>query len=129
MFANHPVVQGYAYKIDDYPLVSIAPNGSLPVPLPQSYWFSTSVDMSNLTNGYHKIAIIAFQYIAGPPPQALFNQTSSPITFIVQNPSSTPTLTPNVPEFPLLAILPLFVLVLSVAVVFSYRKFKSRKFD
>jgi hypothetical protein len=46
--------------------------------------------------------------------------------------SKTQTLTissSTVPEFPLLAFLPLFVFVLSVAAVLSYRKSKSRKFD
>jgi hypothetical protein len=94
MFTNHPVVEGYVYIIDNNSFVNVTPNGTLPIP-PQSYWFSYTINISNLTNGYHEIAIRAYQYIYGPPPLNLFAQSSSPITFLVQNPTPSPTPTPT----------------------------------
>jgi hypothetical protein len=131
MFTNHPVVEGYAYSIDpnsglqrlNNSVVNVIPNGTLPIP-PQSYWFSYTINISNLTNGYHKIAIIAYQYIYGPPPLNLFSQSSAPITFLVQNPtpSTTPTITPTVPEFPAIVILPLLLSMFVGAVILRHRK-------
>jgi hypothetical protein len=126
LLADHQPVKGYAYTIDDHQLVNVTPNGSLAVPRKESYWFSYSVDISNLAQGKHKISLIAYQYYNnfGYDYQGLFNQTSTPITFLVDNtlpltsPTLTPTPTPSVPELSWLAILPLFASVLIVAILF-----------
>ena len=130
LLADHQPVKGYAYTIDDHQLVNIKPNGSLAVPRKESYWFSYSVDISNLAQGNHKISLIAYQYYGNMSYQGLFNQTSTPITFLVDNtlPSTSPTLTPTpsltVPEFSWLAILPLLVSMFAVAFFVKQRNVK-----
>jgi hypothetical protein len=125
MLADHQPVKEYAYCIDHNPLVNITPNGSLAW---NSYWFSYSIDISNLTQGNHRISVIAYQYYNNSFYQGLFNQSSTPITFLVDNtlpltsPTLSPTPTPTVPEFSWLAILPLFLFMLSIAVVFRHQK-------
>jgi hypothetical protein len=114
----------YAYSIDDNSAVSITPNSSvIAIPFPWSYGFSTSVDISNLTNVYHNITILASMDFG---PNTLFNQSTIPVTFIVQNPipSQTPYLPPrNPPQLTLLdyvinisiaiaAIVPLLIILL-----------------
>ena len=124
MLADHMPVKGYAYKIDSNPLVNITPNGSLSVPRKESYWFSYSVDISNLTQGNHKISVITYQYYNNSGYQGLFNQSSTPITFLVDNtlPATTPAPSPTVPEFTVIAILPLLVVMLLMAVKLKHRK-------
>jgi hypothetical protein len=125
MLAEHMPVKEYAYSIDHNPLVNITPNGSLAW---NSYWFSYSIDISKLTQGNHRISVIAYQYYNNSHYQGLFNQSSTPITFLVDNtlPLTSPTLTPTptttVPELSLLAILPLLLSVFSIAIIVKHRK-------
>ena len=117
-------VKGYAYKIDSNPLVNITPNGSLSIPRKESYWFSYSVDISNLTQGNHKISVITYQYYNNSNYQGLFNQSSTPITFLVDNtiPATTPAPSPTVPEFTVIALLPLLVAMPLMAVKLKHRR-------
>jgi hypothetical protein len=121
---THMPVKGYAYTIDNNTLVNIAPNGSLAVPIKESYWFSYSVDISNLTQGNHKLSVIAYQYYNNSNYQGLFNQSSTPITFSVNNtlPATTPAPTTTVPELSWLVFVPLLVSLFAVAVVLRHRK-------
>ncbi len=97
-----------AYSIDENSAIAVPPNSSfIAIPFPWSYWFSTSVDISNLTNGYHKISILALMYFG---PNTLFNQSSIPVAFLVQNPTHNSTPTPAVPEFPTLILIIIFLL-------------------
>jgi hypothetical protein len=109
-----PLSGDYAYSIDDNPLVSIASNQSASdryAAAPSNNFkinpsFSCLVNVSNLTSGYHKIAIFAQLYFDFDRPQLLYNGSASPVFFSVQNlnPSPTPTLspepTPEVEPFP-----------------------------
>ena len=145
----HPAVVGYAYAIDDYPLVNLTPDPPVihtgHFPPPAEFYYI--IDISNLANGYHKISINAYQYYDyNNEKQALFNQTSIPITFLVVNqtlsqkptpiptvPSPTPTLThvappptlppnPSVPEFSWLMIFPILIFILSIAIIIRLRR-------
>jgi hypothetical protein len=119
LLPTHQVIKGCAYSIDDQRLVGIVPNGSLAIPRKESYWYSYSIDISNLTQGSHKISVIAFQYYGNSSFQGLFNQSSTPITFLVDNTKPTPT--PTVPEFTSLAILPLFAATLFIAIKIKHQ--------
>ena len=124
LLPTHQVIKGCAYSIDEYRLVGIVPNGSLAIPRKESYWYSYSVDTSNLTQGNHKISVIAFQYYGNSSFQGLFNQSSTPITFIVDNtlPATTPAPTPTISEFPALIVVPLLLSLFSIAVAIRHRK-------
>lgn len=128
----------YAYQIDNNPPVNLPSNqkSNSSKDFIAHPSFSSIIDISNLTNGQHQLAIIAdmewnpFGYAA----VSVCNQTSSAILFSVQNtiPISTqsptgfatlsPTPTPTVPEFSLLTILPLFIFILSISTIVRLRK-------
>ncbi len=119
LLPTHQVIKGCAYSIDDHQLVAIAPKGPLMIYGKESYWYSYPVDISNLTQGNHKISVIAFQYYGNSSFQGLFNQSSTPITFLVDNTKPTPT--PTVPEFTSSAILPLFAATLFITLRLKHR--------
>ena len=95
--------------------------------------FSYLLNIANLTNGYHKIAITASLYFNE---KLVFGAYSSPVQFLVGTPkptpaptltptpvpTSTPTTTSTVPEFPLSVVLPLFLMMLFVALILRQRK-------
>ncbi len=91
-----PLSGDYAYSIDNNPLVSIASNQSasdLFYASPSNNFkinpsFSYLVNVSNLTNGYHKIVIKASLYSGA---YLFFNESSLPTLFLVQNPTSSST--------------------------------------
>ena len=79
-------------------------------------WFDwSSSDLSS--SDWSRIQTITIPASSTSP-----NQTPNTTT----SPSSSLTRTPTVPEFPLLVILPLFAFVLSVAVVYRYRKTRNQ---
>jgi hypothetical protein len=99
---NYQLQLEYAYSIDDNPFVSIVSNQSANdfhaggTDITTNPSFSYLLNISNLTNGYHKILIkasflYAWQYSA-----------TYPVYFLVQNPTSNRT--PSVPEFPTLIL-------------------------
>jgi hypothetical protein len=51
--------------------------------------FSYEVNISNLTNGYHKIVITADLHMSGS--YTSFTASSTPVQFLVQNPKPSPT--------------------------------------
>jgi|GEM_PF-2870524 len=124
LLPTHQVIKGCAYSIDDQRLVGIVPNGSLATPGKESYWYSYSVDVSNFTQGNHKISIIAFQYYGNSSFQGLFNQSSTPINFKVDNtlPATTPAPTPPVSELSWGVIVPLLLSMFSIVLVVRHRK-------
>jgi len=98
----------YAYKIDNNPFVSILPNksqndqyasGTSFVVNPS---FFNSINISNLTDGFHELVIKASFYYGK---NLLLNDSSTP--FIFESQKSTPSLapsnttypTPTIPEF------------------------------
>jgi hypothetical protein len=81
--------------------------------------FSYSVNLSNLTDGYHKIVITAKMYSSG---SISFTASSDPVFFLVQNPTPSPTPTPTVPELSWLIVIPLFIVVLCSVVIVRHRK-------
>jgi len=117
---NYQLRLEYAYSIDNNPFVSIVSNQSANdfhaggTTITTNPSFSYLVNISNLTNGYHKILIkasflYAWQYSA-----------TYPVYFLVNNPTSNSA--PNVPEFPALTILPWLLSLLSVALAMRHRK-------
>jgi hypothetical protein len=113
----------YAYSIDNNSFVSIVSNESLSdsnsgraiiIHNPES--FSYLLNISNLNDGYHKIVIKASFYFGK---NLFLDASSSPFPFLVQNQISP---NPSIPEFSWLAILPLFMSLLSVAVMLRHRK-------
>ncbi len=110
---NYQLRLEYAYSIDDNPFVSIVSNQSANdfhaggTDITTNPSFSYLLNTSNLTNGYHKILIKASFLYAWQ-----YNATY-PVYFLVQNPTANRT--PNVPEFPAIAIFPLFIAMFLVA--------------
>jgi parallel beta-helix repeat protein len=103
-----PVMKGlYSYTIDNNPAVTVTSNQSStdqfdPRGFKVNPTFSYLLDVSNLTNGYHKIAIKVGltnteSYVAR------YINKDTPIQFFVQNP--TPKDSP-IPEFPSIYIRP-----------------------
>lgn len=126
MLADHMPVKGYAYTIDNKALVNIAPNGSLPVPRKEAYYFNYTVDISSLSQGNHELSVIAWQYYNNSNYQGLYNKTSEPITFKVDNtlpatPIATPSASPTVPEFSGLAIVSLLAVSSYIVIVIRHR--------
>jgi hypothetical protein len=113
---THMPVKGYAYTIDNKPFVNIEPNGSLAVLRKESYYFNYLVDISGLSQGNHELSVIIWQYYNNSNYQGLFNQSSTPITFNVDNTlPATPSPTP-VPEFSWLIIVPLLFASFTIAI-------------
>jgi hypothetical protein len=115
----------YTYRIDNGPPVSIASNKSASdffaggEDFKINPKFSYSIDISNLTNGHHSITVSPSMYWQFG---VLLNESAVPVLFSVENPTPSQTPTPTVPEFSWLAILPLFISLLSVALIVRHRK-------
>lgn len=112
----------YSYTIDDNPAVTVTSNQSSSDVLGYSNFtvnptFSYSVNVSNLTNGFHTIIISASLYGSG---YFFFGASSSPIQFMVENPTRSPTPTANISLILALAIV-LTVVITVTAIVSFYR--------
>ena len=88
-----PIPNGvYSYTIDNNPTVYVNSNQSSSDVFYANFTvnpsFSYLLNISNLTNGQHKIVITASLYGRG---FFYFSASSSPIQFSVQNPTPTPT--------------------------------------
>ena len=91
----------YAYSIDDGPLIPIKANQSasdLFYGPPEGNftinpYFSYLVNVSDLVNGYHKIALVVGLYRHSD--YYYINQSCIPTTFLVQNSIPTPTQVPS----------------------------------
>jgi hypothetical protein len=110
----------YAYRIDDNPFVSIVSNqssndryagGTNFVYNPS---FSYLLNVSNLSNGYHKIMIKASFYFGG---NLFLDATSTPFLFLVQNPTPTPSPTPSPSIGALISPLTITIIVTVVVLV------------
>jgi hypothetical protein len=124
---THMPVKGYAYEIDNNSLVNIEPNSSLAVPRKENYQFAYQIDISGLPQGNHTLSIITWQYYNNSNYQGLYNQTSTPITFNVDNtlpatPTIAPSPSPIVPELSWPVIMPLIVAFFCITMVFRRRK-------
>lgn len=92
-----PVMNGvYSYTIDNNSAVTVASNRSSSDVLDTRGFkinptFSYLVNVSNLTNGYHKIVITASLSELSSGGSIHFSASSSPIFFSVQNPTLSPT--------------------------------------
>jgi hypothetical protein len=88
--------------------------------------FNTSVTSPSLSNGNHNLTVYAEGVLFAGGLAIFFMNSSSTTYFIIANQSPITTLipapTPTVPEVSWLAILPLLVLILSVAVVSRLRR-------
>jgi hypothetical protein len=129
LLETHMPVKGYAYTIDNKPLVNIEPNGSLSVPRKEAYYFNYTVDISSLSQGKHDLSVIIWQYYNNSNYQGLFNQSSTPITFNVDNtlpvtPTVAPSPSPTIPELSWLVVVPLLLVVFSVVIVIRRRYFQ-----
>jgi hypothetical protein len=100
-----PLIGYYAYSIDGNPFVSIESNqtgndhyASAPSEnFKYNPSFSYSVGTSNLTSGYHKIVIAAqLHWDFETYKELLYNESSSPVFFSVQNLNTSPT--PTMPN-------------------------------
>ncbi len=128
----------YSYAIDGNSEVFVISNQSSNDVIGYSNFtvnptFSYFLNIANLTNGYHKIVITTSLYFDG---DLVYGASSSPVQFLVgtPKPTPTPTLTPNpvptstltptpsVPEFSWLAIIPLMISMLSVAIAFRRQR-------
>ena len=114
-----PVMKGlYSYTIDNNPTVTVASNQSStdqfdPRGFKVNPTFSYLLDVSNLTNGYHKI-VITVGLTHTQSYVARYINTDTLIQFFIQNP--TPTDSP-IPEFPSWTILPLLIVATLVGVI------------
>ncbi len=131
-----PALNGYyAYSIDEGPFVEVMLNQSandIFYHRPANDFtinpsFSYLVDISQLEKGYHNIVINASLYHSTvyPPDHLYFNRTTSTYSFLVGEPTAKPS--PTAPELSLVALLPLFVSMLSIAVILRYRKIVGSK--
>jgi hypothetical protein len=122
-FFNWTFVGLYTYSIDHKTPVSIESNQSESdiygngSNFKYNPSFTYLLDISDLTNGKHVFVISAGLYynMSGQLSQ-LYNESSSPLQFLVQNPAPSPT--SKVPEFPTFVILPLFAIVILLSIVF-----------
>ena len=104
----------YTYTIDSYLEVPVSPNQSSNATFGYSNFnvnpaFFYIVNTSSLTNGYHKIVITASLY---GDENLFLTATSSPVQFLVQNPTPSPT-----PHSPELFITPFVIWVLVAMVI------------
>jgi hypothetical protein len=87
----------YSYTIDNYSAVIVTSNQSSSdifgygsgCTIVVNPTFSYEVNISNLTNGYHKIVITADLHMSGS--YTSFTASSTPVQFLVQNPKPSPT--------------------------------------
>jgi hypothetical protein len=99
-------------------------SGSRDANLINNWWGTTDTQAINQTiydfkNDFNLGTVNFVPFLTVPNPQATPNPNAS-----IPTPTATPT--PTVPEFPLLAILPLCVFLVSVAVLFRYRKTRNQ---
>jgi hypothetical protein len=128
----------YAYSIDDNPFVSIESNQTANdryASAPSENFkydpsFSYSLGTSNLTSGYHKIVIAAqLHWDLG----LLYNQSSSPVFFSVQNlnpaltPTPSPEPTPKPETFPTTLAIVSVIAVVAVVAIGLLVYFKKRR--
>lgn len=116
----------YAYSIDNNPFVSITPNQTSTdlyaggTNLTINPIFSYLLNISNLTNGYHKIQIEpSFNYAWS------YSMPSDPVFFSVQNPTPTPKTeahTTLTSASIIVVVLVLLVVIFSLMVYRKYRK-------
>ncbi len=145
-FFNWTFAGIYTYSIDNMSPIIIESNQSsndhydATTDFKYTPSFSYMLDISNLTNGAHKIVVSAGMYYNsnGHLMDDIFNETSSPIYFQVQNsipvsnPTSTqnPTPTTTIPEFSaILTITFLIVVIVAFAVVLKRKNKVSGGFD
>jgi hypothetical protein len=116
-----PLIGDYAYSIDDSPFVSIESNQTANdryASAPSENFkynpsFSYTVDTSSLTSGFHKIVISAqLHWDLG----LLYNQSSPPVFFSVQNLNPAPTPTPSPEPTPTTEPFPTTIAIASVSV-------------
>ena len=125
----------YAYSIDDSPFVSITPNQTSTdfyaggTNLTTNPTFSYLLNVSNLTNGYHKIQIEPSLNYAWS-----YSAPSNPVFFSVQNPNvtSSPFISPtpihrtdlSIPlaNASIIAVVILVVVILSLLLLRKFRK-------
>ncbi|MGD0645922.1 MAG: hypothetical protein ABSA75_13530 [Candidatus Bathyarchaeia archaeon] len=98
LLPDQPYFGEYAYTIDNNTLVSITSNQTAsdlyghtfdnPKFFKYNPSFSYLIDVSNLTNGHHEIAIFGLFYFGI---SLLYNQSSPHVEFLVQNPTPSPT--------------------------------------
>jgi hypothetical protein len=103
---NH-IVGLYAYSIDNNSFVNIASNETAndryaqapdnPKFFKYNPSFAYSIDITNLTDGYHKIAVFGLFYFGS---ELLLNQSSPPIEFSVHNSIPVQTPNPTIPSIP-----------------------------
>jgi len=75
--------------------------------------------LSGLSEGQHTITAVASDHKTGT---GLYSKQIANFTIDTINPTPTPTPTPSVPEFSWLTILPLFLSILAIVVLFRKRK-------
>ena len=124
-----PVMKGlYSYTIDNNTAVTVASNQSSADQFDFRGFkvnptFSYLLDVSNLTNGYHKITITV-----GLTPNnadtARYINKDTPIQFFVQNPTPTDS---QIPEFPSWTILPMLIAATLTATIYKKRLHKSNR--
>jgi hypothetical protein len=115
----------YAYTVDNNPAVTITSNQSSSDVFGYSNFtvnptFSYSVNVSNLTNGYHTIIISASLYGSG---YFFFGASSSPVQFMVENPTAPSTQTATISQLLTLAIV-LTVVITVTAIVLLYDRYR-----
>jgi hypothetical protein len=98
--------------------------GLLPQPIPQGA--PIDVQVQPLFGNFDVTPYVHVQPVGGPTYDAIFKGTvgdwSNTQTIIIGQASASVSPTSTVPEFPILAILPLFVLVPLIAIVLSRKK-------
>jgi hypothetical protein len=125
-----PVMKGlYSYTIDNKSAVTVASNQSSTDQFDLRGFkvnptFSYLLDVSNLTNGYHKI-VITVGLTHNQSDIARYINKDTPIQFFVQNPTPTD---PPIPEFPSWTPL-LIALIAVIAVAGIYRRKMSWRRD
>lgn len=120
----------YTYTVDNDPTVTVTSNQSSSDVFGYSNFtvnptFSYLVNVSNLTNGYHKIVITASLYGYGDG-YLFFSASSSPVQFLVQNPAPSPTPSPAIgaliSPLTLSIIVTVVVLVAVIVSLLFYRR-------
>ena len=124
-----PIMKGlYSYTIDNNAAVTVASNQSStdqfdPRGFKFNPTFSYLLDVSNLTNGYHKITITV-GLTQNNAEITRYIDRDTPIQFFVQNPTPTDS---QIPEFPSWTILPLLIAATFAATIYKKRLHKRRR--
>jgi hypothetical protein len=127
-----PVMHGdYSYTIDNNPAVLVDSNQSSsdyydPRGFKVNPTFSYLVNVSDLTNDYHKIVITASLSELSGGGSIHFSASSSPVQFLVQNPAPSPT--PISESFSTTLVVSSVLVVAIVIGLFAYfKKFHRNK--